>query len=33
VGFRIVRPFNKPPEQERTNKWDKTAPAQIDPEE
>jgi formylglycine-generating enzyme required for sulfatase activity len=33
VGFRIVRPLNDPSEQEQTDKWDKTAPAQIDPEE
>jgi formylglycine-generating enzyme required for sulfatase activity len=33
VGFRIVHPLNDPPEQERTDKWDNTAPAQIDPED
>lgn len=31
VGFRIVRPLVKPSDEEKTAKWDKTAPVQLDP--
>ncbi|GAA4469011.1 formylglycine-generating enzyme family protein [Novipirellula rosea] len=33
VGFRVVRPLTEPTADEKTNKWDKTAPVQLDPEE
>jgi len=32
VGFRVVRPLVEPTEEEKANKWDKTAPEQKDPE-
>ena len=32
VGFRIVRPFQAPNDEEIANKWDKSAPEQKDPE-
>lgn len=31
VGFRVVCPVNQPSQTERTAKWDKTAPEQLDP--
>ena len=31
VGFRIVRPFVEPSPDEKAEKWDKTAPVQLDP--
>ena len=31
VGFRIVRPLEEPSDAEKAEKWDKTAPEQIDP--
>jgi len=31
VGFRVVRPLHVPSDQEKTDKWDKTAPVQLDP--
>ncbi len=33
VGFRVVRPLNVPPQSERTDKWDRTEPVQLDPPE
>ncbi|GAA5508107.1 formylglycine-generating enzyme family protein [Novipirellula caenicola] len=33
VGFRVVRPLVEPTADEKANKWDKTAPVQLDPEE
>ena len=33
VGFRVVRPLVEPSDQEKAEKWDKTAPEQKDPEE
>ena len=33
VGFRVVRPFPEPTVEERKSRWDKTDPAQLDPEE
>ncbi|MGI9470739.1 MAG: formylglycine-generating enzyme family protein [Rubripirellula sp.] len=33
VGFRVVRPLSEPSAEERTDKWDKTAPEQKDPED
>lgn len=33
VGFRVVRPLTEPTADEKTNKWDNTAPVQLDPEE
>jgi len=33
VGFRVVRPFHEPSAEERANRWDKTAPVQLDPED
>ncbi|WP_372720183.1 formylglycine-generating enzyme family protein [Novipirellula sp.] len=33
VGFRVVRPLTEPTADEKANKWDKTAPVQLDPEE
>jgi formylglycine-generating enzyme required for sulfatase activity len=33
VGFRIVRPFEVPSDEQRTEKWDNTAPEQKDPED
>ena len=33
VGFRVVRPLHEPSEQEKADKWAKTAPEQKDPEE
>jgi len=33
VGFRVVRPLRVPDAEERAEKWDKTAPIQLDPEE
>ena len=30
VGFRVIRPLDEPTAQERAEKWDKTAPEQID---
>ena len=33
VGFRVVRPLVEPSDQEKADKWDKTAPEQKDPEE
>ena len=33
VGFRVVRPFREPSAEERANKWDKTEPEQLDPED
>ncbi|QDS94043.1 Serine/threonine-protein kinase pkn1 [Roseimaritima multifibrata] len=33
VGFRVVRPFEEPTEAEKEQKWEKTAPEQLDPEE
>ena len=31
VGFRVVRPLEEPSSAERAEKWDKTAPEQLDP--
>ena len=31
VGFRIIRPLVEPTDKEKAEKWDKTAPLQIDP--
>lgn len=31
VGFRVVRPLEEPSPAERAEKWDKTAPEQLDP--
>jgi formylglycine-generating enzyme required for sulfatase activity len=33
IGFRVVRPFDEPTEEEKQAKWEMTAPPQIDPEE
>ncbi len=33
VGFRVVRPLTEPTADEKANKWDKTAPVQLDPED
>jgi formylglycine-generating enzyme required for sulfatase activity len=33
VGLRIVRPLHQPSEKEKEEKWEKTAPVQLDPEE
>jgi formylglycine-generating enzyme required for sulfatase activity len=33
VGFRVVRPLIEPSAEEKANKWDKTEPAQVDPDE
>lgn len=33
VGFRVVRPFLEPSDEERAVKWDKSEPIQKDPEE
>lgn len=33
VGFRVVRPLVEPSEQEKMQKWEKTLPIQLDPEE
>jgi formylglycine-generating enzyme required for sulfatase activity len=33
VGFRVVRPLIEPAAEERAQKWDKTDPIQLDPEE
>jgi formylglycine-generating enzyme required for sulfatase activity len=33
VGFRIVRPLTEPTDEERTAKWDKSEPPQIDKEQ
>lgn len=33
VGFRVVRPFLEPSDEERAVKWDKSEPVQKDPEE
>lgn len=33
VGFRVVRPFNEPSEKEKEERWEKSAPIQLDPEE
>ena len=33
VGFRVVRPLREPSEKEKAAKWEKTAPAQLDPPE
>ncbi len=33
VGFRVVRPLHEPSEQEKAEKWEKTDPVQLDPEE
>jgi formylglycine-generating enzyme required for sulfatase activity len=33
VGFRVVRPLVDPSDQEKADKWDKTAPEQKDPED
>ncbi|EMI19223.1 Formylglycine-generating sulfatase enzyme [Rhodopirellula maiorica SM1] len=33
VGFRVVRPLIEPTADEKANKWDKTAPVQLDPVE
>jgi formylglycine-generating enzyme required for sulfatase activity len=33
VGFRVVRPLVEPSEQEKTDKWEKTDPPQLDPED
>lgn len=30
VGFRIVRPFHEPSEQEKNNKWEKSEPVQVE---
>ncbi|MEZ6129638.1 MAG: formylglycine-generating enzyme family protein [Planctomycetaceae bacterium] len=31
VGFRLVRPLHEPSDQEKAEKWDKSAPVQLDP--
>ena len=33
VGFRVVRPLQVPTDQQRSEKWDKSAPVQLDPED
>ncbi|WP_442507512.1 formylglycine-generating enzyme family protein [Novipirellula sp. SH528] len=33
LGFRVVRPLTEPTADEKANKWDKTAPVQLDPED
>ena len=33
VGFRVVRPLTVPPPAERTSKWDRSEPVQLDPPE
>ncbi|MFK8112786.1 MAG: formylglycine-generating enzyme family protein [Rubripirellula sp.] len=33
LGFRVVRPLNEPSAQEKTDKWDNTAPEQKDPDD
>ena len=33
VGFRVVRPLTEPTDEEKAQKWEKTLPVQLDPEE